>query len=409
MAAQCSVALDNHQEKEKDREIERLENRLKEYEIPKNVAIIGTPGSGKSSFINSVITSFSKDCWREWTSVGNAQGNFTRHLVKIPKDTYLDTCERKIYPYPTLIDMIGFEDQSTDVIKELLRYVLFGLVPHEGKLINAMKTFEVEGIKGMRKEYLSNPETMKVDCLIFVASATSVLPLNLMDAVKQVALQEERVVPLFGVLTQRDKIINLEEYETKKKEFCSRLGLPNNRFLLCTNYCDDYDAHTGLSRLNQVFPELDVPILSFMRQVCDASIRVLQCNATLQGADDNPPPQRDPPAANPVPPRPSPPPTDVSVISVLGFAIKGLIIAVLLFWILTPPLDGQQMVDACAKFEHKSRTLNFSIPGIEVLCGRVSDVTQRQMIVPLICFVITIVGMDLVMPKIIQMLQGHGI
>jgi hypothetical protein len=35
--------------------------------------------------------------------------------------------------------MIGFEDQSTAVIKELLRFILFGLVPNEDKLVDAMK------------------------------------------------------------------------------------------------------------------------------------------------------------------------------------------------------------------------------------------------------------------------------
>jgi hypothetical protein len=49
-----------------------------------------------------------------------------------------------------------------------------------------------KGIDGMREVYLSKQETLKVDCLIFVASASSVLPLNLMEAVKQVALQEDR-------------------------------------------------------------------------------------------------------------------------------------------------------------------------------------------------------------------------
>ena len=76
------------------------------------------------------------------------------------------------------------------------------------------------------------------------------------------------MIPIFGVLTHKDKI-NLEDkdFQALEKDFKEGLGLPNNRFLLCTTYCDDYDNHLGRSRLDQRHPELDIPILKFMRQV----------------------------------------------------------------------------------------------------------------------------------------------
>ncbi|XP_061169960.1 uncharacterized protein LOC133179185 isoform X1 [Saccostrea echinata] len=412
-AAQIAMTEDMNYQQLKDEEIQKLEERLDEYTLPKNVAIIGPPGVGKSSFINSVIASFSSKCWRERTKVGFFDGGgdqVTHHLIKITKEEYLDSERQKGYPYPTLIDMNGFDDESSEKIKELLRYVLFGLVPHEHKLLDAINIYTDGGIKGMREAYLSKKETLKVDCLIFVASSASVLPLNLMEAVKQVALKEDRVIPVFGVLTKEDKCNNLEESVSKKKEFCSKLGLPENRFLLCTNYCDDYDKNKGQSRWNRVYPELDVPALSFMRQVCDVGIKVLQNNATLEGPKTvTLQPQQDPRTATDPPPRDPPPPVDNSVINVLAFAFKGLVIAILLYWILTPPFDGQQMVDACAQFEHKSQTMNFSIPGIKNLCDRIGDVTQRQLMTPLMCFVVVIIGMDFVMPQIIRMLHRLGI
>ena len=76
------------------------------------------------------------------------------------------------------------------------------------------------------------------------------------------------VVPIFGVLTHKDKINeNDEDFRTLEKDFREGLGLPDNRFLLCTTYCDDYDKHHGKSRLDQRHPELDIPILKLMRQV----------------------------------------------------------------------------------------------------------------------------------------------
>ena len=76
------------------------------------------------------------------------------------------------------------------------------------------------------------------------------------------------VIPVFGVLTQKDRINEEDkDYQALEKDFREGLGLPYNRFLLCTTYCDDYDMHHGKSRLDQRHPELDIPILKFMRQV----------------------------------------------------------------------------------------------------------------------------------------------
>ena len=76
------------------------------------------------------------------------------------------------------------------------------------------------------------------------------------------------MIPIFGVLTHKDKINEEDkDYQAREKDFREGLGLPNNRFLLCTTYCDDYDKQHGKSRLDQRHPELDIPILKFMRQV----------------------------------------------------------------------------------------------------------------------------------------------
>ena len=75
------------------------------------------------------------------------------------------------------------------------------------------------------------------------------------------------VVPICGVLTHKDKINEEKEYQSLEKAFREGLGLPDNRFLLCTSYCEDYDKHHRKSRMDQRHPELDIDILKFMQQV----------------------------------------------------------------------------------------------------------------------------------------------
>lgn len=42
-----------------------------------NVVVIGTAGCGKSSFINTALTSFRQDKWRLYSTVGKSSGNTT--------------------------------------------------------------------------------------------------------------------------------------------------------------------------------------------------------------------------------------------------------------------------------------------------------------------------------------------
>ena len=73
-------------------------------------------------------------------------------------------------------------------------------------------------------------------------------------------------VPMYGVLTKRDKVdVTSTAFLDTKKRFMQHLGLNQSRFLLCSNYCDDLD-HAGL-RTQQLSPELDLPYVYFMHKV----------------------------------------------------------------------------------------------------------------------------------------------
>lgn len=52
---------------------------------PLNIAIIGTPGGGKSSLLNTIFASFSTDCWKEIVSFGShgeAGKQFTKQFTR---------------------------------------------------------------------------------------------------------------------------------------------------------------------------------------------------------------------------------------------------------------------------------------------------------------------------------------
>ena len=59
-------------------------------------------------------------------------------------------------------------------------------------------------------------------------------------------------IPLFGVLTMKDKMESTWDLNEKCREFREALGLPLNRFLLMSNYCDD--IYPELKHLNKVKP-----------------------------------------------------------------------------------------------------------------------------------------------------------
>eukprot|EP00105_Crassostrea_gigas_P023201 XP_011442952.1 PREDICTED: uncharacterized protein LOC105339203 [Crassostrea gigas] len=171
-----------------------------------------------------------------------------------------------------------------------------------------------------------------------------------MEAVRNTARKENRVIPIFGVLTHKDEISRDDsDYMRLEQEFREGLGIPENRFLLCTTYCDAYDKHHGRSRLDQRHPALDIPILKFMRQVCDPAIRVIQDKQTYTG--EEPPQEPDTTTQrNPTPdpnPQPVPPLPDNQRLGRMW--AKGAIIA-MIFFLLLPLISNEREIQRiCAR------------------------------------------------------------
>ena len=82
-------------------------------------------------------------------------------------------------------------------------------------------------------------------------------------------------IPIFGVLTGCDKA--KDRYKQAEEGFLAALGIPRTRYIGCTNYCDDYAAAKDVSLRQASFPELDVPVIRFMQEVCDDNSVLREC------------------------------------------------------------------------------------------------------------------------------------
>ncbi|XP_071126490.1 uncharacterized protein [Mytilus edulis] len=301
---QIYVARDPRKDKHFDRKQELLWNckgkagKVGQGKQPLVIAVIGPPGCGKSSFLNTIFAAFSHDHWTErakYGEFGRRDKQVTRRLTSFQKkDYYTRDRDEGEYLLPTFLDMTGFEDDDTPLNTELLNIVLCGKLK-EGeelhKVINYGKKFGVNAVKEKyfggkyfgiipKQEGMPNlldyfvienrEEYHRVNRVFVVCSANPDLPLpgNLFEAVTDIT-NRERDITLYGVLTQADKYKSRDPKVFKReKEFMRALGIPKNRFARIKNYCPDIDPN--MTYEDTIIPSLDVPVLRLLRQVLTA-------------------------------------------------------------------------------------------------------------------------------------------
>ncbi|CAG2201421.1 unnamed protein product [Mytilus edulis] len=74
-----------------------------------------------------------------------------------------------------------------------------------------------------------------------------------------------RGIPIFGVMTKKDKFKHDAQIHRRTDDFLSILGIDQNSFAWIQNYCPDVDNQ--MTYHTKVFPYIDVPVLSFLTQV----------------------------------------------------------------------------------------------------------------------------------------------
>lgn len=418
--------VQNPKQKKQDMifEILREVGKVVDGKKTQNIAIIGPPGVGKSSTINTIAAAFNDKRWREYAYSGFHGGDnkqVTYYTKSYQKHKYLEDRIYSDYCMPTLIDIAGFQNEESETIEEILRIVFFGRLPEEESLKDALEEKERSGLEGLKQKYLKNKEELKVDRIIFVSSATENVPKQLISCVLKAArpsggemAKGKRVIPIFGVLTKCDKVDLAEDSEVqdRENEFIEALGLKGakNRYMRCENYCDDVDEKNGIDRTAELNTDIDLNVLKFMYQVCDPVYEVLGKDQEYEDAVRS---KKQPPvqtigqrSVEPIRPQPD---LDIdqalpSVNLLIICAIKGALIAVLLFWFLSPQIDNADLTNVCAKHEASKGRPSYDMPGLDNICAKKHEITSRPLIPPLICFIVVIVGTDFFFPQLLRLL-----
>ncbi|XP_052062883.1 uncharacterized protein LOC127702640 [Mytilus californianus] len=249
---------------------------------PLNIVIIGVPGCGKSSLLNTIFASFSDERWKPIALQGNygkLGKQFTQSLISYKKERYY-TRKGRIRKddgvlMPTFIDMSGFEDINNGLNRELLNTVLYEKLHEYEKFKDVYECFNNSGKDGVRRKYGERNEYLVVDRIILVCSGDPIvpLPINLMECVSQIS-NAVRCIPVFGVMTKADKFDGSQNaiIDERERLFMEHLGIEAERFKRIKNYCADIDKDTTYRF--SLTPEIDIDVLQLMHQVFSNSLRV---------------------------------------------------------------------------------------------------------------------------------------
>lgn len=254
----------------KDEIWKNLKANLTALNKPKNLLLMGSLGTGKSSFINTVITALTGK-YKYYADVGRGSKHNTTRLHIISCKDYWNPENKEIEAQnlPTFIDIIGMVTQQLTSKEEetisrvLLRLIIDGQIPENCDLFDLSKKLK----NGEKIKKRPNGNMATVDIIIVVISAENcIIPTSLLDEIYEEANIKTKQIPVFLVLTNVDKC-NLSEkgLEEKKNDICMAMSIEPYKVLMCSNYQPDDKPNI----------EKDIKILEFLAKLCDPCFKAV--------------------------------------------------------------------------------------------------------------------------------------
>ncbi|KAI8500192.1 hypothetical protein Bbelb_217580 [Branchiostoma belcheri] len=300
-----------------ERELAELRNKVKRrltnvnHDKPKkkfNVLVVGMPGHGKSSFINSMIMAVTGTWW-EVAHYSQSDSSVTRCLESFVM--FDDNCKEADEPHPmpdykkniVFWDCAGFPDATDEVYSTIVSLALDGRIPSRTNVKECMDQNSDELINRFRRV----DSKMTFDRIVFILSAASEkIPGNLVQAIKSGA-QRGHDVPIIVVLSKIDKCPDAEAKKECVKGAQAAFNLIGNlvRFKETSLYCHELTPCDDPCdyRVMKQNSEIDSNLLNIWMSLTDPNIKAIPAP---------PEPKRIPPA-RPAPaepqnnPAPNPP------------------------------------------------------------------------------------------------------
>ncbi|XP_078616836.1 uncharacterized protein LOC144885060 [Branchiostoma floridae x Branchiostoma japonicum] len=207
---------------------------------PMNVLVIGKPGAGKSSFINSMHMAIAHR-WYEVANYGDGRRGITTDLIRY--DMFRDELTEppiKGYNHGVFFwDTAGLEDLNQKIFETFLGLIMEGRIPpdtniHEHTDTTRQRPPTVSSLK-RRFPRSGAVEEWKCHRIVFLCAADEEPPMNLMEAVTDAATKDKadaRSLPVFLVMSKCDKVdrdeISKDVYESRRDNAAKSLMVFGN-------------------------------------------------------------------------------------------------------------------------------------------------------------------------------------